>query len=172
MSFRRFLPQQSIRLELETRLEPAGDLPAGFDPMSRQNQNRIRESVITELCGLLALSGQVANENRLFKDLNNREKKAVTAIGQGIAFPHVRTLQVKSFVMAFGRSSEGLPFDAPDGEPVRLFFAMAAPPYDDRTYLRVYKSLAKLLINPENYELFLHATEPSEILRALELVEE
>lgn len=172
MNFRRFLPQQAIRLELRTRLEPDGDLPEGFDPMSRQNQNRIREGVITEMCELLAESGQVANQNRLFKDLLNREKKAVTAIGLGIAFPHVRTLQVKSFIMAFGRSSEGLPFEAPDDEPVRLFFAMAAPPYDDRTYLKVYKSLSKLLLNPEHYELFLSAKEPSEILRALELVEE
>jgi PTS system fructose-specific IIC component len=94
----------------------------------------------------------------------------VTAVGGGVAFPHVRTLQVKSFVMAFGRSREGLPFEAPDEEPVRLFFAMAAPPYDDRTYLKVYRSLAKLLLDPEHHEQFLLAEEPSEILRALELV--
>ena len=72
--------------------------------------------------------------------------------------------------MAFGRSPEGLPFRAPDGEPVHLFFAMAAPPYDDRTYLKVYSSLTKLLIVPEHREQFLLAEDPSEILRALELV--
>jgi mannitol/fructose-specific phosphotransferase system IIA component (Ntr-type) len=72
--------------------------------------------------------------------------------------------------MAFGRSLEGLPFGAPDEEPVRLFFAMAAPPYEDRTYLKVYRSLATLLTVPEHYEQFLTASEPSEVLRALELV--
>ncbi|MBI4601671.1 MAG: PTS sugar transporter subunit IIA [Planctomycetes bacterium] len=170
MTFRRFLPPEAIRLELRTGLLPEGELPEGFDPMGRQNLSRIREGVIGELSELLAATGEVANSSRLFRDLFNREKKAVTAVGQGVAFPHVRTLQVKTFIMAFGRSLEGLPFEAPDDEPVKLFFAMAAPPYDDRTYLRVYKSLAQLLLVPQHYQLFLDAREPSEILRALEIV--
>ena len=142
MNFRRFLPPEAICLALKTAALPEGELPDGFDPAGRQNLSRIREGVIAELCELLSATGEVANPNRLFRDLYNREKRAVTAVGEGVAFPHVRTLQVKSFVMAFGRSLEGLPFDAPDEEPVRLFFAMAAPPYEDRTYLKVYRSLA------------------------------
>lgn len=170
MNFRRFLRPESVRLELRTRLEPEGELPPDFDPESPRNLARIQESVIEEMAELLCASGDVANPSRLCRDLHNREKKAATAVGQGIAVPHVRTLQAKSFIMAFGRSSEGLPFSAPDGEPVRLFFAMAAPPHDDRTYLRVYRALATLLLDPENYEQFLHAQDPSEILRALEQV--
>ena len=176
MNFRRYLQPSAIRLEMTTKLLPEGDLsdgdlPDGFDPLGQQNMNRIREGVISELVELFEATGEVANASRLFRDLFNREKKAVTAVGEGVAFPHVRTLQVKSFVMAFARSREGLPFEAPDGEPVKLFFAMVAPPYDDRTYLKVYRALATLLLQPENYELFMTATQPSEILRALELVE-
>ena len=170
MNFRRFLPPESIRLELRTRGTPEGDVPDDFDPLGPRNLNRVREEVIAELVELLSATGDVQNPHRLERDLFLREKKAVTAVGQGIAFPHVRTLQVKTFVMAFGRSTEGLPFDAPDAEPVHLFFAMAAPPYDDRTYLKVYKSLATLLLDPEHYEQFLAAEEPSQVLRALELV--
>ncbi len=169
MSFRRYLPEKAVRLDLRTKLLP-DDAPEDFDPKSRQNLSRIREGVINEVCELLVETGEVANPARLFRDLHNREKKAVTAVGHGVAFPHVRTLQVKSFVMAFGRSPEGLPFEAPDGESVHLFFAMAAPPYDDRTYLKVYKALASLILDPEHHELFLAAKEPSEILRALEIV--
>ena len=170
MNFRRFIPADSIELHLRTRAEPEGDLPEGFDPESDSNLNRIREEVLQELTDLLDATGEVATPHRLYRDILNREKKAVTAVGQGIAFPHVRTLQVKSFIMAFGRSPEGLPFRAPDGEPVHLFFAMEAPPYDDKTYLKVYRSLTKLLLVPEHREQFFVAEEPSEILRALELV--
>jgi PTS system fructose-specific IIC component len=170
VNFRRFLSPGAIDLDLETKLLPEGELPDGFDPMSRQNLDRIREGVIRELSDLLAATGEVTHPQRLFKDLLNREKKAGTAAGQGVAFPHVRTLQARSFIMAFGRSKEGLPFDAPDEEPVHLFFAMAAPPYDDRTYLKVYRSLATLLLDPEHHEQFMTAEDPSEILRALELV--
>lgn len=170
MNFRRFLSPEAIRLSLHTRTTPEDDLPDDFDPTDRHNLTRVREGVIGELTDLLATTGRMANRNRLFRDLNNREKKAGTAVGQGVAVPHVRTLQVKTFVMAFGRSPQGLPFRAPDDEPVHLFFAMAAPPYDDRTYLKVYRSLAKLLVDPEHHEQFLAAEDPSEILRALELV--
>jgi mannitol/fructose-specific phosphotransferase system IIA component (Ntr-type) len=170
VNFRRFLSPEAIRLSLHTRTTPEDDLPDDFDPTDRHNLTRVREGVIGELTDLLATTGRMANRNRLFRDLNNREKKAGTAVGQGVAVPHVRTLQVKTFVMAFGRSPQGLPFRAPDDEPVHLFFAMAAPPYDDRTYLKVYRSLAKLLVDPEHHEQFLAAEDPSEILRALELV--
>ena len=72
--------------------------------------------------------------------------------------------------MAFGRSRSGLPFESPDDQPVHLFFALVAPPYDDRLYLKIYRSLAKLLLEPEYYQQFLSVEEPGEILRILEIV--
>ena len=149
---------------------PDGELPEDFDLMGRKNTERVRNCVMGELVELFETTGQVCNPKRLFRDLHDREKRAGTAVGQGIAFPHVRTLQVRSFVMAFARSKEGLPFNAPDEEPVRLFFALAAPPYDDRTYLKVYRNLATLLIQAEYYERFLTVEDPGEILRTLEVV--
>ncbi|HVR75618.1 MAG TPA: PTS sugar transporter subunit IIA [Planctomycetota bacterium] len=171
MNFRRFLSPASIRLEMRTTALPEGEAPEDFDTTSQQNLTRVREGVIEEMTELLAATGEVPSPHRLYRDLLNREKKAVTAVGLGVAIPHVRTLQARSFLMAFGRSSEGLPFQAPDGEPVHLFFAMAAPPHDDRTYLKIYRALAKLLLDPENHEQFRSAREPSQILRALELVQ-
>ncbi len=167
MNFRRFLPPSAIRLSLQTQALPQ-DPPEGFDPLSSKNLDRIRRELMEEFTELLVTTGEVCNPRRLFRDLYEREKRAGTAVGQGIAFPHVRTLQVRSFVMAFGRSAEGLPFAAPDEQPVHLFFAMAAPPYDDRTYLKVYRALATRLVDPEYYERFLAVEEPGEILRILE----
>jgi PTS system fructose-specific IIC component len=170
VNFRRFLRPEAIRLELRTRRYPEAELPRDFDLNSPGNLRRIREGVLEELTELFANTGEVANPSRLFRDLYNREKKAVTAIGQGIAVPHVRTLQMKSFIMAFGRSREGIPFAAPDDEPVHLFFAMAAPPYDDRTYLKVYRSLASALLTPGTIESFLEAEDVDEILLSLKQV--
>ena len=171
MNFRRFLRPQSIRLELETSRFPDTEIPEEWDPNSPENLRRVREEVIQELTDLLDQSSDVANSRRLFRDLYNREKKAVTAIGQGIAIPHVRTLQVRSFIMAFGRSGEGLPFEAPDNEPVHIFFAMSAPPYDDKTYLKIYRSLAKALLAPRVIDRLMNATDPNEILFVLKSVE-
>ena len=131
-------------------------------------RSRIRDELLEELCDLFEATGAVSSRTRLFRDLQNREKKAVTAIGGGVALPHVRTLQAREFVMCFARSSEGLPYRAPDGEPVHLFIGMVAPPYEDRTYLRVYKTLAPILQDPERLEEFREATDETEVLRILE----
>jgi PTS system fructose-specific IIC component len=171
LSIRRFLRPESIRLDLATRRIPQGKLPEGFDPLGDRNLNRIREEVIEEICELLDATGEISNRSRLVRDLGNREKKAGTAIGGGIAVPHVRTLQAKEFLMCFGRSAEGLYFRAPDGEPVHLFFGMVSPPYEDRVYLRVYRQLASVLINPENFQEFMDADQPSEVLRLLETLQ-
>ncbi len=168
-TFRRFLRPEAVKLALATRAVPEGDLPEGFDPGSEKNLDRIREGVIDELCGLFDATGSVSSRSKLFKDLLNREKKAVTTVGSGIALPHVRTLQAREFVMCFARSIEGLPFRAPDEEPVHLFFGMVAPPYDDRIYIKVYQHLASFLIDPEHVQQFLEAEEPGEVLRLLDI---
>jgi PTS system fructose-specific IIC component len=170
VSLRRYLRPEAVRLDLRTRAVPEGEAPEEADPQSEKNLDRIRDSVLEELCELFDATGEVANRNRLLRDLLNREKKAGTAVGGGVAIPHVRTLQAREFLMCFGRSREGLPFRAPDSAPVHLFLGMVAPPYDDRTYLRVYRSLAPILMDPARIEEFLAAQEVSEVLRLLETV--
>ena len=155
---------------MHTAAVPPGDLPEDFDPDGKRNLNRVREGIAREFTELFEATGAVSNPTRLFKELCDREKKAPTGVGNGIALPHLRTLQAKGFVMAFARSEEGLPFQAPDGEPVHLFFGMIAPPYDDRTYLRVYRSLATLLLDPEHLDNFRTAKDDHEILRSMELI--
>ena len=171
LKLRRFLHADAICLELETKEAPEDDVPDDFAPNGRANINRVRESVLGEIIQLFERTGAVSNPKRLLKELVNREKKSPTAIGNGLAIPHLRTLQVKSFVMAFARSTDGLPFNAPDEEPAHLFFAMLAPPYDDRTYLRVYRNLALILSDPEHLQNFMTARDANEVLRNMELID-
>jgi len=170
VTFRRYLRPQALRLELKTQATPFGELPEDFDALSERNLDRIRDEVLEELCDLFEATGAVASRPRLYRDLHNREKKAGTAIGGGIAIPHVRTLQAREFLMCFGRSREGLPFRAPDREPVHLFFGMISPPYEDRAYLRVYRQIGTCLMDPARFEEFMKAEDPSEVLRILETV--
>jgi mannitol/fructose-specific phosphotransferase system IIA component (Ntr-type) len=153
---------------MKTHTAPAGEPPEGFEPLGQRNLDRIRDEVLEELCELFEATGEISSRSRLFRDLQNREKKAGTAIGEGVALPHVRTLQAREFLMCFARSSEGLPFRAPDEKPVHLFIGMVSPPYEDRTYLRVYKALSPILKEPERLREFLEAGEESEVLRLLE----
>lgn len=169
LNYRRILTPEAMRFELHTREVPEGDLPEDFDPASEKNLDRIREELITEVSDLLEAGGGITNKSRLFRDLYQREKRAGTAVGHGVALPHVRTMQATRFVMAFGRSRAGLPFRAPDGEPVHLFFAMVAPAYEDRLYLKVYRSLGSALLQPELVRDLMNASEPEDVWRVIEI---
>ena len=128
-----------------------------------------KERILEELVDLVERSGRVGHRNKLFTDLFNREKKAGTGIGKGIAVPHVRTGEVKEFLFAFARSTPGLDFDCRDGAPAHLFFVLVAPPWDDTTYLKIYRKLATAfsLSGLEITQEFLEARDEGEIVRAV-----
>jgi mannitol/fructose-specific phosphotransferase system IIA component (Ntr-type) len=167
MEISRFLKPELIKLEMETEIN--------IDPDSSLHPNKIlwmrKESILKELVDLLEISGKVGNKRKLLIDLVNREKKASTGIGQGIALPHVRTMQAKEFIMGFARSQEGYDFDSLDKEPVHLFFVMAAPPYDDALYLKIFKALAEILRFDYFREELLNASSEYEIIRAIKRME-
>ena len=167
MNISRHLKTEMIKLDLETQVE--------YDPETGElTKRRLREAktrLLTELVELMERSGRVGNPTKLIADLCNREKKASTAIGHGIAVPHVRTYQAKELIIAVGRSVEGIEFDAPDKKPVHLFFVMAAPQYDDSLYLKVFKALAENLKFDYFRERLLEAEKEYDIIRAFKEME-
>ena len=158
-----------IKLEMETVFEQSEDGEPLILTIKRLQERK--EQLLAECVELLDLSGKVGNKNKLLKDLFDREKKATTAIGKGIAIPHVRTMQAKELIIAIARSTEGYDFEAADGQPVHLFVAMAAPPYDDSLYLRVFRALAQLFTYEGFYERIMSAEQPYDIIRAIQEIE-
>jgi len=130
-----------------------------------------KEKVIDELVTMLEQGYRIGNRTKLVNDFINREKKATTGIGKGIAIPHIRSLQAKDLTLAFGRSRGGYDFEAIDNEPVHLFFVMAAPPYDDSLYLKVFKSLAEMLQYEPFREELMSITCAGEVIRAIRNME-
>ena len=169
MQISRYLSPKMIKLEMETVFEQSEDGEPLILTIKRLQERK--EQLLAECVELLDLSGKVGNKNKLLKDLFDREKKATTAIGKGIAIPHVRTMQAKELIIAIARSTEGYDFEAADGQPVHLFVAMAAPPYDDSLYLRVFRALAQLFTYEGFYERIMSAEQPYDIIRAIQEIE-
>lgn len=159
----RWLKPPQVRLELKSRPpeEPSEDASP------RRLAWSVKESVLRELADLLDTSGRVVNATKLLTDLVNREKKASTAVGEGIAIPHVRSMQARSFAICFARSTPGLEFESPDGAPVHFFFGVVAPPYDDRLYLEVYRSIGELMRHEGTREALLEAKNEHEVIRVI-----
>lgn len=131
----------------------------------------VKEDLISELLDVLDPLDKIGNRKKLLLDFVNREKKASTGIGQGFAIPHIRSMQAKEFMVGFGRSREGYEYDAIDGRPINFFFIMAAPPYDDSLYLKVFKAISELIMFDGFAERLMQAEEPYDIIRAIQELE-
>jgi len=164
MDIARLLRPELIQLELQTIERTPEEL--GDTPIERYH-TELKESVLGELVDLLDRSGRVGNKGKLLADLVNRERKATTGLARGVAIPHVRTMHARDFLIGFARSTPGLWFDCLDGEPAHLFFVMVAPPYNDISYLRIYKSLAEAFSIRDLRREFMEAQSEGEVLRAI-----
>ena len=130
--------------------EPDEDEEEGDEPSDRQLWDR-KVTVLEALVKLLEPSGKISNVRKCTIDLRNREAKATTGLGSGIAIPHVRTPQARGFALGVAIAPPpGLWFDATDDEPVRLFFPMVAPAHDDRYYLKVERALAEAFADEDD----------------------
>ena len=74
-------------------------------------------------------------------------------------------------MIGFARSREGYDFDSPDDQPVHLFFVMAAPPYEDNLYLKVFKTLSEMLSYDSFREELMNVQSPGEVIRAIRAME-
>ncbi len=63
----------------------------------------------------------------VFEGLCERERLGSTAMGRGVAAPHARLGGLNRILGAFARLDRPVDFDAQDGEPVDLVFALFAP---------------------------------------------
>lgn len=146
MKLREFFTVQSVKLEIESRS---------------------KDDVLKELVGLLGLDEK--SQAILFKTLKRRENLGSTGIGKGIAIPHCRSLVVNTLRLAYGRCPEGMEFASIDGEPVRHFFLIVAPPLEvSNQYLPVLGKIAQFAKDPEVPELLSSISRPEQFLQLLE----
>lgn len=162
----RFLDPACMRMSLLAEPTPAAD-----EETEQQKERRLvkdKEMVLQELAEILDASGQIVNPTKFYKDMLNRERKATTAIAPGIAIPHVRSMQVRSFIMGFARApGDGIHFGSLDGDPTRLFFMLASPPYEDKLYLKIYRQFAEMISNDWVVDAFLDAETEQDVLNVL-----
>ena len=109
---------------------------------------------------------EINNFDIFLKEIFDREKLADTGIGNGIVLPHARSDVVEDFVIAFGRSKEGIDFNSLDGQPVKLIFVLGTPKTKGiNTYLRILAHLSRLL-QKKDFKDFLLTTSNSETIIA------
>jgi len=110
-----------------------------------------RWEAIDELINSLVATGRIKPENRdqIAAVVKKRETSMSTGIGFGIGIPHASTDLIYEVVGAFGRSQQGMNFDALDNQPVRLVMLFLVPHGQFQKHLHTLANIAKLLHKTE-----------------------
>lgn len=98
---------------------------------------------------LLAIDLPQISAHEIFDSLINREKLGSTGLGKGVAIPHGRIASLENPVCAFIRLDEAVEFDATDGKPVDLAFALLVPEDSTEEHLQVLSTIAELFSDEE-----------------------
>ncbi len=94
------------------------------------------------------MRGLIQEAEREVKWGLDRGKFGSTGIGDGVAIPHGKLKGMENILCAFGRSKEGLDFDAVDGKPVHIFFLLLAPEDSASLHLKMLSRISKVLRDP------------------------
>jgi mannitol/fructose-specific phosphotransferase system IIA component (Ntr-type) len=125
-----------------------------------------RESVLVELVDQIPqLAGQAQARQTLVRALHEREQLHSTGIGDGIALPHARNALVGLVdepIIVFGRHPTGIPYEAIDKIPARLFFLLIAPTVTE--HLAVLARLSRLLRDRKLRQNLATADQPEKIV--------
>lgn len=95
------------------------------------------------LANLIAGSDPALTKVEVFNSLLNRERLGSTGLGKGVALPHGRLKHCTRAQGAFIRLATAVDYDAIDGEPVTLLFALLVPEESTQEHLDLLARLAE-----------------------------
>jgi len=107
--------------------------------------SRTKRDVLRELADVILAGRDGYQPEETVTILQEREKLGSTGIGDGIAIPHGKLSMIDEMAVSFGRSQEGIDFDAMDGRPVHLFFLLLAPENAAGQHLKMLAKLSRML---------------------------
>ncbi|MGY0694348.1 PTS fructose transporter subunit IIABC [Virgibacillus sp. FSP13] len=137
------------------------------DTIKLDLQATSKSEVLSELADQLNRANRLNDKDAFLKNIFEREEQSTTGVGEGIAIPHAKTAAVKTPAIAFGRSSDGIDYDALDGQPAHLFFMIAASEGANNAHLEALSRLSTFLMDPKFQEKMYQATTKAQILEAV-----
>lgn len=101
-----------------------------------------KKRVLESASEMLAQNDHNLSPRQVFDCLIAREKLGSTGLGHGVAIPHGRLPGLEETIGVFLRIPDGVDFDAPDGQPVDLVFALLVPEDSTEEHLQVLARIA------------------------------
>jgi PTS system nitrogen regulatory IIA component len=107
------------------------------------------------------------DSREVFESLCARERLGSTGLGNGVAIPHGRVEGSTEVQAVFIRLAKPLAFDAVDGKPVDLLFALAVPAHATTDHLKLLSQIAERFSDAELLEKLRAAEDSGELMQLL-----
>ena len=105
-----------------------------------------KQSVFEKLSQLAEIETKISSVV-ILENLIKRERLSSTAVGKGVAIPHITDNNIEKPIGFMALLSSGLDFNATDNQPVDIFFLLVAPSNNGSQHLQALASVSRLLRN-------------------------
>lgn len=129
--------------------------------------SRSKDAALMELVETLSSAPEVTNREKLLQAILERERIVSTGIGLGVAVPHAKIPEVSEFVVAYGRSTDGIDFGSIDDRPVHHVVLIVGPPDRQQRYLQFLATVTLKLKQPELRRALEEATSTAKLYEVL-----
>lgn len=131
------LQQQAVyAMNLEELLSPERTLV--------KHQVESKKQALAQLSETLSTSINHDDSDELYEGFIMRERLGSTAIGHGIAIPHIRSPHASKPIAALMTLAKPIEFEAIDELPVDILFALVVPQQATEQHLQILAHLAGL----------------------------
>ena len=119
------------------------DARAVLPQLSATNKKQTLQSIAQHFAMLVAIDQRI-----IFETLLTREKLGSTGLGQGFAIPHGRISGLKQVTGLFAKLAQPIDYDAVDGKPVDLVFALLSPDHAGADHLTALAKISRVMRSP------------------------
>lgn len=127
-----------------------------------------KKKALEELAQLLSRGTPGVMAPDILASLANREKLGSTGLGHGVAIPHGRMPGVSDSVGAFVKLGHPLDYDAHDGQPIDLAFALLVPQGANETHLKHLATIAEMFSDEAFCKQLREASSESDLYQLFE----
>jgi PTS system nitrogen regulatory IIA component len=138
----------------------------------RPSDVQSKDDALHALADLLASGTASPSGLDFYRVLGEREALQSTGIGDGVAIPHGALENLGGQVAALLICPEGVPFDAIDGGPVHILFAVVGPKRATGEHLKTLARISRLLRDPSFRAKLLASTDRTQAFGLIQSAEE
>lgn len=123
-------------------------------------------SILKALANMAYQNGDITDRSAFLQTLLLREKLHSTGFGAGVAVPHGKSHVVKRPFVLFARKTEGVDWQASDGETVNCWICLGVPQEGEEEQVKLIGTLCRKIIH-DDFISQLKQNDIQQILRLL-----